>query len=147
MSVNTATGPGAGAAVGQGANEGRSGNEDQDWVERAAGAPRLLFVENRAREGDRAGEPDGFRSDAVTQVLMGNSVVLFLVQEGVVLAVPGRDTDIDRFQREGGLLAADRFSLEEHGLAEDALRRGTRITGMDEVAGWILDPSVRVLWH
>ncbi|MDJ0382255.1 hypothetical protein [Streptomyces sp. G-G2] len=148
MRVNTATGPRTGAAareaVSPAGGRDAASEERDDWADRAAGAPRLLFVENRAEEG---GEADGFRSEAVTQVLMGNSVMLFLVQGGVVLAVPGRDTDLDRFQREGGLLAADRFSLEEHGLAEDMLLQGTRITGMDEVAGWILDPSVRVMWH
>ncbi|MGW7057959.1 hypothetical protein ACWGHM_05385 [Streptomyces sp. NPDC054904] len=152
MSMNTATGPRTGPAP----REARSpvgGQEGiaEDWADRAAGAPRLLFVENRGAQdtGEAGGEggADDFRSEAVTQVLMGNSVMLFLVQEGVVLAVPGRDTDLDRFQREGGLLAADRFSLEERGLDVGTLRRGTRITGMDEVAGWILDPSVRVMWH
>lgn len=135
--MNTAAGPDTGPA---------SRGDGEDWADRAAGAPRLLFVENSAEEGGE-GRADGFRSEAVTQVLMGNSVMLFLVQGGVVLAVPGRDTDIDRFQREGGLLAADRFSLAERGLDAEALRGGTRITGMDEVAGWILDPSVRVMWH
>jgi hypothetical protein len=74
-------------------------------------------------------------------------VVFFLVEEGVVLAVPESDAHLDRFQKEGGTLAADRFSLAQRGLDKTPLRAGTRVTGMDEVAGWILDPAVRVVWH
>ena len=112
--------------------------------ERPAGdGPWLLLVESRGHDD----EPDGFRQDAVTQVLMGNPVVFLLVEEGVVLAVPESDADLDRFQKEGGTLAADRFSLAQRGLDKAPLRAGTRVTGMDEVAGWILDPSVRVVWH
>lgn len=106
--------------------------------------PRLLLIESQGRIAQDAG---GFRRDAVTQVLTGHAVLLFLVQDGVVLAVPGSDEDLDRFQKGGGVLAADGFSLAQRGLDEALLRPELRVVGMDEVAGWILDPAVRVVWH
>jgi hypothetical protein len=109
----------------------------------SGGPPRLLLIESQGQPA-----PDsGFRRDAVTQVLTGHSVLLFLVQDGVVLAVPGSDEDLDRFQKGGGVLAADGFSLAQRGLDTDLLRPELRVVGMDEVAGWLLDPAVRVVWH
>ncbi|MEE1784238.1 hypothetical protein PUR71_15220 [Streptomyces sp. SP17BM10] len=105
--------------------------------------PRLLLIESQGR----VAQDTGFRRDAVAQVLTGQSALLFLVQDGVVLAVPGSDSDLDRFQEEGGVLAADSFSLAQHGLDGAALRPELRVVGMDVVAGWILDPAVRVVWH
>lgn len=107
------------------------------------GAPgRLLLIESRGR-----GEYTGFRRDAVTQVLGGQPTVLFLVQDGVMLAVPDSDADLDRFQAEGGALAVDSFSLTQYGLDSAKLRPGLRVAGMDDVADWILDPATRVVWH
>ncbi|MFI7291505.1 hypothetical protein ACIBRY_33405 [Streptomyces anulatus] len=94
-----------------------------------------------------ADEPDGFRRMAVTEAVSRSSVVLLLVEEGAVLAVPGSDTALDRFQRAGGRLAADRYSLARRGLDTAPLRAGTRVTDMDEVAGWVLDRAVHVVWH
>ncbi|MFE9635241.1 hypothetical protein [Streptomyces sp. NPDC006463] len=108
-----------------------------------SGTPRLLLIESQGRVTRDA----GFRRDAVTQVLTGQSALLFLVQDGVVLAVPGSDSDLDRFQKEGGVLAADSFSLAQHGLDTAELRPELSVVGMDVVAGWILDPAVRVVWH
>ncbi|MEU9304024.1 hypothetical protein [Streptomyces sp. NPDC048269] len=108
-----------------------------------SGTPRLLLIESQGRVTRDA----GFRRDAVTQVLTGQSALLFLVQDGVVLAVPGSDSDLDRFQKEGGVLAADSFSLDQHGLGTAELRPELSVVGMDVVAGWILDPAVRVVWH
>ncbi|MGW6544049.1 hypothetical protein ACWGBH_14520 [Streptomyces massasporeus] len=110
-----------------------------DWE---STAPRLLLIESQGRAADT-----GFRRDAVTQVITGESALLFLVQDGVVLAVPGSDADLDRFQKEGGVLAADSFSLAQHGLDTAGLRPELRVVGMDVVAGWIIDPTVRVVWH
>ncbi|MFF3291885.1 hypothetical protein [Streptomyces sp. NPDC003023] len=112
-------------------------------IRESGGRPRLLLVES---QGGVAQDP-AFRRDAVTQVLAGHSVLLFLVQDGVLLAVPGSDDDLDRFQKGGGVLAADEFSLTQRGLGADLLRPELKVIGMDEVAGWILDPAVRVVWH
>ncbi|UYQ64821.1 DsrE family protein [Streptomyces peucetius] len=109
----------------------------------SGGPPRLLLIESQGR----VAQDTGFRRDAVTQVLTGSSVLLFLVQDGVLLAVPGSDEDLDRFQKGGGVLAADGFSLAQRGLDTDLLRPELRVVGMDEVAGWLLDPAVRVVWH
>lgn len=117
--------------------------QEETGIGWGSGTPRLLLIESQGR----AAEDTGFRRDAVTQVLTGQSALLFLVQDGVVLAVPGSDADLDRFQKEGGVLAADSFSLAQHGLDTANLRPELRVVGMDVVAGWILDPAVRVVWH
>ncbi|MEV5603688.1 DsrE family protein [Streptomyces sp. NPDC052299] len=105
--------------------------------------PGRLLIESQGHGPEAA----GFRRDAVTQVLTGHSVLLFLVQDGVVLALPGSDDELDRFQGRGGVLAADAHSLAQRGLDTVPLRPGLRVIGMDEVAGWILDPAVQVVWH
>ncbi|MFF1650721.1 hypothetical protein [Streptomyces sp. NPDC058240] len=110
----------------------------------ASGAPpRLLLIESQGPVAQDA----GFRRDAVAQVLTGHSVLLFLVQDGVVLAIPGSDENLDRFQKGGGVLAADAYSLAQRGLDTAPLRPELRVVGMDVVAGWILDPTVQVVWH
>ncbi|MGW3957053.1 hypothetical protein ACWEKM_40600 [Streptomyces sp. NPDC004752] len=105
-------------------------------------AGRLVLIESQD-----AGGPAGFRRDAVVQVRQGRPTVLFLVQDGVLLAVAGSDAELDRFQQEGGVLAADGFSLAQRGLDDARLRPGLRVAGMDEVAAWVLDPATRVVWH
>ena len=67
--------------------------------------------------------------------------------DGVTFALPGTDAETDRYLNAGGRLAADRFSLIQRGIAEEALRPQARATDMDEVAGWVLDPDIRVVWH
>ncbi|WP_156727257.1 hypothetical protein [Streptomyces apocyni] len=109
----------------------------------SGGRPRLLLVESQGRTASDA----AFRRDAVAQVLAGHSVTLLLIQDAAALSVPGSDTGLDRFQKEGGLLAADRFSLAQRGLDQAAFRDGLRVVDMDEVGGWVLDPDVRVVWH
>lgn len=109
----------------------------------SGGPSRLLLIESQGGP-ERDSE---FRRDAATRVLTGQAVLLFLVQDGVVLAVPGSDEDLDRFQKSGGVLAADGFSLGQRGLDTELLRPEVRVVGMDVVAGWILDPAVRVMWH
>ncbi|MBX7553615.1 hypothetical protein K1Y78_38040 [Streptomyces sp. tea 10] len=111
--------------------------------EEPGGAPASLVL----IESQGAGEPAGFRRDAVVQLRQGRPTVLFLVQDGALLAVAGSDADLDRFQEEGGVLAADGFSLAQRGLDDAGLRPGLRVAGMDDVAAWILDPTTRVVWH
>ena len=106
--------------------------------------PRYLLIES---QGPGAPHDAGFRRDAVVQAETGRPVLLFLVQDGVTFALPGTDAETDRYLNAGGRLAADRFSLIQRGIAEEALRPQARATDMDEVAGWVLDPDIRVVWH
>lgn len=109
---------------------------------RADAPGNLVLIESQG-----AGEPAGFRRDAVVQLRRGRPTVLFLVQDGVLLAVAGSDADLDRFQEGGGVLAADGFSLAQRGLDDARLRPGLRVAGMEDVAAWVLDPTTRVVWH
>ena len=102
----------------------------------------LVLIESQGADG-----PAAFRRDAVVQLRQGRPTVLFLVQDGVLLAVAGSDAVLDRFQEEGGVLAADGFSLTQRGLDDAALRPGLRVAAMDDVAAWVLDPATKVVWH
>ncbi|SOD62584.1 hypothetical protein SAMN06297387_106161 [Streptomyces zhaozhouensis] len=112
--------------------------------EGAAGRPRHLLVESQGRAD--VGE-FGFRRDAVALAAAGRGVLLYLVQDGVALALPGSDERLDAFQAAGGTLAADDFSLAQRGLADAPLRPRTQVAGMDDLARWVLDPDVQVVWH
>lgn len=114
------------------------------WAAVERGTPWYLLIES---QGHCAPQEAGFRRDAVAQAEAGRPVLMFLVQDGVALALPGSDSALDSFQEAGGRLAADRFSLTQRGMEEGTLRPTVRVTGMDEVAGWMLDPDVNVVWH
>jgi hypothetical protein len=107
------------------------------------GGARLLLVETQ----DRTPAGGSFRRDALTQARTGCPVLLFLLQDGAPLALPGSDTELDGFQRAGGLLAVDRYSLAQRGLLRAPLREHTAVVDMDQVARWVLDPDVKVVWH
>ncbi|MGA5817938.1 hypothetical protein ACPC54_08775 [Kitasatospora sp. NPDC094028] len=117
---------------------------NDDRAVRTPGEPWFLLIES---QGHCAPQEAGFRRDAVAQARAGRPVVMFLVQDGVALAFPGSDAELDGFQEAGGLLVADGFSLIQRGLEENTLRSGVKVTGMDEVASWVLDPDANVVWH
>ncbi|MBF6216469.1 hypothetical protein IU487_36460, partial [Nocardia puris] len=49
--------------------------------------------------------------------------------------------------RHGGRLWIDDFSLRQRALAEAPIMAGHELVGMDRVAGKLLDPTVRAVWH
>ncbi|MFF2546341.1 hypothetical protein ACFVUY_27780 [Kitasatospora sp. NPDC058063] len=114
------------------------------WATVGPGTPWYLLVES---QGHSAPQEAGFRRDALAQAEAGRPVLMFLVQDGVALALPGSDATLDDFQRAGGRLVADDFSLTQRGLDGRALRPTVRVTGMGEMAEWMLDPDVKVVWH
>ncbi|WP_097869466.1 DsrE family protein [Streptomyces sp. rh34] len=105
---------------------------------------RFLLIESQA-VATPAGA--GFRHDAVTQARMGHSVVLFLIQDGVTLALPGRAPELEALLEAGGRVWVDAFSLDQRGLHEAGLLPSALTTDMDAVAAAVLDPAVRVVWH
>ncbi|MCA6094680.1 DsrH/TusB family sulfur relay protein [Streptomyces sp. SCA3-4] len=112
--------------------------------EKNAGPVAYLLIESQA-----AAPPDGtgFRRDAVTQARLGHSVVLFLIQDAVALALPGRSEELEALLEAGGRVWADDFSLAQRGLDGGTLMPSVRRTDMDAVAEAVLDPAVKVVWH
>ncbi|MEU9113897.1 hypothetical protein AB0D04_19465 [Streptomyces sp. NPDC048483] len=106
--------------------------------------PRLLLIESRGRLADAEA---GLRRDAAAQARAGYSVLLFLIEDGVMLTLAGSDAALDAFQEAGGELAADRFSLAQRGLAGARLRPGLRVMEADGLAQLLLDPEVQAVWH
>ncbi|CDR05004.1 MULTISPECIES: DsrE family protein [Streptomyces] len=104
----------------------------------------FLLIESQA-----AALPDGpgFRRDAVTQARLGHPVVLFLIQDAVTLAVPGRSPELEAFIGAGGRVWVDDFSLAQRGLENTGLLPAAHRTDMGAVAEAVLDPAVKVVWH
>lgn len=77
----------------------------------------------------------------------GNDVTLFLVQNGVLPARPGRcSSGLAALAAAGIQIRADRFSLRERGIAEAQLLPGVRA----EELGFVIDKLVagsKTFWH
>lgn len=112
-----------------------------------AGAPahRYLLVESQAPQGSR---PAGrFLRDALHLAADGHSVVLLLIEDGVVAAVRGSSTDAQQLQRNGGTVWVDAFSMDQRAIDRDDLSRGMEVVTMHDVAAKMLEPAVRPVWH
>nr|WP_206440310.1 DsrE family protein [Streptomyces scabichelini] len=91
-----------------------------------------------------------FLDDAATLARSGHPVRLVLVQEGVTAALPGERPELTEFLSygsHGAELWVDRYSLTQRGLEAAQLPGQARLIGMDEVAGELLAPGTRVVWH
>ncbi|WP_406383520.1 hypothetical protein [Streptomyces sp. NBC_01618] len=108
------------------------------------GTPQILLIESH---GPCAPVDAGLRRDAAAQARAGYRVLMYLVEDGCLLARPGTDDELDRFEAAGGRLAVDRFSLVQRGLEQVPLRPRAKVSGMDELAGWITGPGVQAVWH
>ncbi|WP_053171335.1 DsrE family protein [Streptomyces sp. SBT349] len=108
------------------------------------GRAEYLLIESRAAA---TADGAGFCRDALLQARAGHGVLLFLLQDGVTMALPGRSAEVKALGAEGGRIWVDGFSLAQRGLADAALLPAARIVDVDAVAGALLDPDVRVVWH
>lgn len=88
-----------------------------------------------------------FLDEAATLARAGRRTRVLLVQDGVLGAVAGAPPHFDPLLAAGGELGVDRFSWVQRGLAEEELRPGVRWSDLDEAAGWVLDPTVQVVWR
>jgi predicted peroxiredoxin len=77
----------------------------------------------------------------------GNDVTLFLVQNGVLPARPGRaSAGLASLGATGIALLADRFSLRERGISEDRLVPGVKAVDLDVVVDK-LGAGCKALWY
>ncbi|MFF4543405.1 DsrE family protein [Streptomyces sp. NPDC001435] len=107
--------------------------------------PDFVLIESSGPASGPAGAR--FLGDATTLARSGHPVRLVLVQEGVTAALPGAQPALDELLSCGAELWVDRYALAQRGLDADRLPAQARLVGMDEVAGELLAPDTRVVWH
>ncbi|MGJ3561544.1 hypothetical protein ACR6C2_37905 [Streptomyces sp. INA 01156] len=87
------------------------------WGGSRGKTPRILLIESHgpcARWTPAAGRHGAGPA--------GYPVLMYLVEDGCLLARPGTDEDLDRFEAAGGRLAVDHFSLVQRGIGHLPLR-------------------------
>lgn len=107
--------------------------------------PDFVLIESCGPASGPAGAR--FIGDAAALARSGHPVRLVLVQEGVTAALPEVRPLLAELLSYGAELWVDRYSLAQRGLAADRLPGRARLVGMDEVAGELLAPGTRVVWH
>lgn len=88
-----------------------------------------------------------FVRDAVALAADGHDVCLFLVEDGVTAALPGAVPGLGDVLRLGGRIWVDDLSLGRRALTASDLVPGAEVVGIDAVAGRLLEPGVRAVWH
>jgi predicted peroxiredoxin len=84
---------------------------------------------------------------AVNLVKEGNEVTLFLVQNGVLPARPGKYSPLLTNTAEAGVeVLADEFSLRERGIAAGKLAEGVRAAPLSIVIDQLAEGR-KALWH
>ena len=77
----------------------------------------------------------------------GKEVVLFLVQNGVLTARSGAQSELLRnAARDGVVVLADEFSLRERGIPADGLADGVTGSPLDRVVDEMA-VGAKVIWH
>lgn len=103
-----------------------------------------LLIESR---GPMAGPGcASFLTDAATLARTGGRVELLLIQDGVVAAA-NPQPELTALVQAGGRLLIDAFSAAQRALGAADLGVPGRLVDMEEIAGRVLDPTTRVVWH
>ena len=77
----------------------------------------------------------------------GNTVTLFLVQNGVLPARPSvQSAALGALAKTGVEVLADEFSLRERGIDAECLAPGVRAAGLDVVIDQLIEGR-KALWH
>jgi intracellular sulfur oxidation DsrE/DsrF family protein len=88
-----------------------------------------------------------FHSLAADLRKAGNTVTVFLVQNGVLPARPGRaSSGLTALAAAGVLVRADRFSLRERGIPEEKLVAGVEAEDLGGVIDRLVAGS-KTFWH
>jgi hypothetical protein len=105
--------------------------------------PTELLIESRHSKNPVAGS---FLKAAGHRRSTGARVVLFLIDDGVQAAVGDR-SQIGHASEPGMTIWADGPSLAQRGISVAELAPGVLPVDLDEVARFLFDPAVRVVWH
>lgn len=104
------------------------------------------YVLIASRDRFTARDVDGFYRLAAGLVAGGNSVTLFLVQNGVFPARHGPGAEpLSRLARSGVKVMADSFSLRERGMSRDGLAAGVVVADLNYLIDALAD-GARTLW-
>lgn len=80
----------------------------------------------------------------------GNSVTLFLVQNGVLTTRPGvKDNPLDNLSRQSPSVSvlADDFSLRERGISQSTMVSGVSVSSVDSLVDLLAQEGTKVVWH
>ncbi len=104
-----------------------------------------LLIETRTmRESNQVGD---FLALAKTLADAGNSVDLFLIQNGVLMAYAHIERRIEELLRQPTLTVwADDFSLQSRSLSRELLG-GVRVAGADMLVRLLTRPGCKPIWH
>jgi len=89
---------------------------------------------------------DAFLRDALTLAGTGRDVTLLLIQDAAGAVLRGH-APVERLTEAGVRVLIDDFSLRQHAGAVADLPTGVRAVDADDIAGLLLAPGVRVVWH
>ena len=105
-----------------------------------------VFIESR----DPFDSPDtSFLADtAMSLKKRGNSVTVFLVQNGVLAARKhARKTHLPQLLESGVTVLADDFSLRERAIQSDECQNAIRTASIDQHVDLLVQENTKALWH
>jgi len=106
---------------------------------------KYLLIESR--DPFDSNDVAGYYDLAADLVKEGNDVTLFLVQNGVLPARPGKRSEgLAGLASAGVEVLADEFSLRERGIRADALVSGVSAAPLDVVIDQLADGR-KAMWH
>ena len=105
-----------------------------------------VFIESR----DPFDSPDtSFLADtAISLKKRGNSVTVFLVQNGVLAArKQARKTHLPQLLESGATVLADDFSLRERGIQSDECQNPITTASIDQLVDLLVQENTKAVWH
>ena len=80
----------------------------------------------------------------------GNSVTLFLIQNGVLCARQGvKDNPVAGLRQKAPSVRveADDFSLRERGISTNGLAAGVSVSNVDNLVDQLVQEGAKIVWH
>lgn len=106
--------------------------------------PRVLLIESRGpNDGPGCAE---FLADGLA-LSESARVQVLLLGDAVTAAVPGAVREVPALVEAGAHVAVDGWSVDRRAMAETALEAGVVRGALEDLAGDVADPDVRVVWH
>ena len=109
---------------------------------------KYLLIESR--DPYRHADAGPFSGIAADLAKAGNSVTVFLVQNGVLPARKGAGGNPIATLRSAApqvRVLADDFSLRERAITQDKLADGVSQASIDELVDLLVEPGTKAIWH
>jgi predicted peroxiredoxin len=109
--------------------------------------PKYLLIESRDPFENR--ESEKFLEMAGDLAKNGDRVILFLVQNGVLVSRKGSlfTPKIKELLKHNVRIHADTFSVDERGIQERERLDQISLSGINEMLEILLEPGTKVIWH